>query len=130
MKDLSEPPEALILTMPKAFFDDREMSFDEFRKEFEDELNSEDGYWNFLKMTLPIHDVQYVYIVFDSKIQYRVTFVCYERNKTKAFADSTDGKVRHFPNKNWIIIGGPCVKAPYDIPMKGFQGHRYTKKLF
>lgn len=123
-------PEAIILTMPVAFFKDRNMSYHEFCKLFEETMSDEDSTWNFVKKNLPIHDVAFVYIVFDGFVQYRTNMVSYERNKTMEFYDAPDGKVRRFDNKNWIILSGPAIIAPYDIPMKGFQGHRYSKKLF
>lgn len=129
-KDPNIIPEGIMLTMPVMFFEDRKMTYDEFRKEFEEALADEDGYWNFVKKNLPKHDVQYVYIVFDKKVQYRCNLVCYERKKTKIFSDAPDGKRRAFVNKNWILLSGPAVKPPYDMPQKGFQGFRYCTKLF
>jgi hypothetical protein len=130
MKHFAEPPEAIILTMPVAWFRDRNMSYADFCKDFEATMAEEDNYWNFLKSNLPTQDVAYVYLVFDGFVQYRANFVCYERNVAKAFDDAPDGIVREFPPSNWILFSGPVIKAPFDIPMKGFQGHRYSKMLF
>lgn len=128
---MQEPPIAIIITMPKAFFEDRKMTEDEFMQEFETCLSYEDGYWNFLKKNLPIHVVPYCYIVFGGKVQYKVNVVDYERNTAKTFIDAPDGKQRVFKESNWILISGPVVKSEIDIPMKGFQGHRYlTQELF
>lgn len=130
MKDLSEPPEAIILTMPVAFFKDRGMDQEVFGKYFERFMRHEDSLWNFKKTQLPTVEVAWVYLVWLGKIQFRLNFVEYQRNKSKVFTDAYDGKARSFPKMNWIILSGPAIPAPYDIPMKGFQGHRYTKKLF
>jgi hypothetical protein len=54
----------------------------------------------------------------------------YERNVSKSFKDARDGKVRDFPKCNWVLFTGPVVKPPYEWPQKGFQGFRYTTKLF
>ncbi len=129
-KDLSQPPEALILTMPVAFFKDREMTEEQFGELFERFMQKPDSLWNFKKTQLPTQEVIWVYLIWSGKIQFRLNFVDIERNKTKVFTDSWDGKVRTFPAQNWIILSGPAVKAPYEIPMKGFQGHRYTQKIF
>ena len=125
-----EPAESIILTMPVAFFNDRNMTHDEFREVFEEALAEEDGIWNFLKSNLPTQDVAFVYIVFGGMVQYRTNLVCYERGVAKSFDDAPDGIVREFPPSNWILISGPAIRAPYEIPMKGFQGHRYSKVLF
>ncbi len=125
------PPDAIILTLPVAFFENRKMDPKIFGGLFEKFLSRhDDGVWNYRKTTLPTHDVLYVYLIWDGKIQYRTNLVGYERNKSKTFIDSTDGKPRNFVNANWIILSGPAVKAPHDMPMKGFQGFRYSHKLF
>ncbi len=117
--------------MPVAFFKDRRMTTDQFRKVFERYMRMEDGIWNYRLTNLPRHDVAHVYLVFDGGVQYKVNCVCYERNISKAFDDAPDGKVRDFPRANWVLLTGPAVRAPYDIPMKGFQGFRYvTNQLF
>jgi len=130
MKSFSAPPEAIILTMPVAFFKDRNMPEDKFADYFERYMRHETATWNFVKKQLPTQDVAWVYLVWSGKIQFRLNLVCYERNQSKSFDDSWDGKVRHFPEKNWIILSGPAVRPPHDIYIKGFQGHRYTEKLF
>ena len=89
-KDPNIIPEGIVLTMPLAFFEDRQMTTDEFRIEFENALAEEDGEWNFVKKSLPTKDVLFVYIVFDKKIQYRCNFVCYERGVSKSFQDAPD----------------------------------------
>ena len=158
MKQFSQPPEAIILTMPVAFFKDRmgnpytwfcskkrntekffgmhkqselmDMYLNEFSEYFERFMRHEDATWHFKKKQLPTQDVAWVYLVWNGKVQFRLNFVQYERNVSKSFSDAWDGKTREFPKQNWIILSGPAIPAPYDMPMKGFQGHRYTEKLF
>lgn len=130
MKHLVTPPEGIILTMPVAFFKDREMTTGEFRVEFENYMREEDAIWNFRLTNLPTMDVAYVYIVFDGSIQYRANLVMYERNVAKQFHDAPDGKVRSFPASNWVLLTGPIIKPSETILMRGFQGFRYTHKLF
>jgi hypothetical protein len=131
MKQLSQPPIGILLTMPKAFFEDRQMSEADFKKVFERFMAMDDGIWNFIKKTLPVHDIAYCYLVFGGKVQYKVNIVGYERNVAKTFYDTPDAKPRNFEASNWIILSGPAIKPPFDIPMKGFQGFRYvTNELF
>lgn len=125
-----EPPEALLLTMPEAWFKDRNMTYAEFCPYFEASLRHEGAYWNYRKTSLPVHEVAFVYLVFDGHVQYRTHLVGYERGVAKDFDDTPDGIVRRFAPSNWILLSGPAIAAPYGIPMRGFQGHRYTKKLF
>lgn len=129
-KDASIIPEGIMLTLPKMFFRDRNMSYSSFEKMFERYMRREDAIWNFKLTNLPLHDVAFVYLCFEGFVQYRCNLVMYERNKSKTFSDTPDKKVRHFPDCNWVLFTGPAVKPYEDIPQKGFQGFRYTTKLF
>lgn len=123
-------PDGIMLTLPTMFFEDRKMTIEQFKEVFERQMSMDDSYWNFKLTNLPLHDVAYVYLVFDKQVQYRCNLMCYERNKTKSFKDSPDQVVRNFPNQNWVLFTGPVIKPPYEWPQKGFQGFRYTTKLF
>lgn len=129
-KDPFIRPEGIMLTLPVQFFEDRKTDIPSFIKMFERYMAREDSLWNFRLTNLPTQDIAWVYLVFDKKVQYRLNFVQYERNVSKVFNDAPDRKVRRFPNANWVIMCGPPVKPPYEWPQKGFQGFRYTTKLF
>lgn len=130
-KDPGIMPEGIMLTLPVAFFEDRGWSnYEAFSTMFHRFMAHEDHIWNFRLTNLPIHDVAWVYLVYDRHVQFRVNFVQYERNTSKVFYDGPDKKVRRFPNANWVILAGPAIRPPYEWPQKGFQGFRYTTKLF
>lgn len=130
-KDPNIVPEGIALTLPTAFFTDRGMNTDQFKKYFERLMADEEMIWNFKLTNLPtINDLLWVYLIFDRHIQYRMNFVQIERNKSKFFKDSTDGQRRYFPGANWVIFTGPPLKPKDPWPQKGFQGFRYTTKLF
>lgn len=130
IKDVKFQPDGIILTLPVMFFEDRGMSTGLFKRVFERQMRDEDNVWNFRLTNLPINDVLYVYLVFAKHIQYRANLVQYERGVDKSLGDSIDGTMRHFKNSNWVVFTGPIVKPPHEWPMKGFQGFRYTAKLF
>lgn len=125
-----EAPEGILLTLPVAFFEDRQWTTETFKPYFERLMAKEDIVWNFKLTNLPKHDVAWVYFVFGGFVQYRLNLVEYERNVSKVFNDAPDGHPRSFPACNWVIASGPARPAPFDIPMRGFQGFRYTQKLF
>ena len=129
-KDQTLMPDGIALTLPVAFFQDRNMTIDQFKKYFERLMANEDVTWNFKLSNLPKQDILYVYFIFGGFIQYRLIFVQYERNQTKQFKDSTDKKVRTFTSCNWVICCGPAIKPIEEWPQKGFQGFRYTTHLF
>src|SRR5579863_8756265 len=109
----SEPPEAIILTMPVGFFLDRAGNPSTYRVKtdtnpgytynknlfiancmerisdlFERYMQKEDSLWNYRKTQLPTEEVAWVYLVWAGKIQFRLNFVQYERGVAKVFDDS------------------------------------------
>lgn len=129
-KDPSIIPEGIMLTLPEMFFEDRGMNYQQFKKVFERHMAMEETWWNFKLTNLPLYEVAYVFLVFDKHVQYRCNCMGYERNVSKALKDSHDGVIREFPNQNWVLFTAPVVKPPHEWPQKGFQGFRYTTKLF
>lgn len=77
---------------------------------------------------VPTKVVEFCYLAWDGKIQYRLTVLKYVKNRTGTFDDG--GVERSFSNRNMVVMTGPAVKAPHIIPFKGCQGIRYTEFLF
>jgi hypothetical protein len=129
-KDPSIIPEGIAVTLPVAFFEDRGWTVETFCQMFERHMRKEDSIWNFKITNLPTIDVAFVYLVFGGEIKFRVNFVMMERGVTKTFNDSPKNGFYHHETANWIILSGPAVRPPHEWPQKGFQGFRYTTKLF
>lgn len=133
-KDLSILPEGIALTLPVQFFENRDTTPALFKPMFERYMAREDAIWNFRLTNLPtlekLSNIYLVYLIFDKHIQYQCNFLQIERNVSKVFYDSPDGKVRRFPASNWVLFTGPAIAPPEPWPQKGFQGFRYTTKLF
>lgn len=121
----TEPPIAIIVTLPKRFFE--EQNHEAYLKELQD-VHDYDHVWYRVCKNLPIHDVAYVYTIIDNKIHHRAQFAGVERNKDYRFT-RPDGKWREFKSANAILTCGPVVMAPEEIIMKGFQGFRYVTEL-
>lgn len=125
MKD--QQRDAIPITMPAKFF--TEYTLRKFIQDMKN-MNTIDGFtWWRTCRNIPTTKVMYAYFVFGGKVQYRADVSSYEKNKTMDFP-RPDGDRRIFENKNWIVLCGPVIKAPYDIPMKGFRGFRYTELIF
>lgn len=129
-KDPNIIPEGIMLTLPVQFFEDRGWDYKGFIKMFQKFMADDYSIWNFRLTNLPKQDIIWVYLLFDKQVQFRVNFVQYEKNVSKVFKDGPDRKVRDFPNANWVILAGPAVRPTHEWPQKGFQGFRYTTKLF
>ena len=124
----SDLPDAVAITLPERWFlefADGEAAFWRAMAEVD---KGEDYMWHQTIAAVPKCEVQYVYLVFKGKVQVRMTVVDYLRDTSMAF--QRNGFVAEFPNKNWVRLTGPVVKAPADFFMRGFQGFRYTSLIF
>lgn len=125
----SEVSEGLIVTLPRAFFTEEKGAMRRFLSEIHQVNTIEDYYWYRVMKNLPKRDVLYVYLVINNFIKYRFTYGGIVRDKDFAF-HRMDGTFKEFNKANAIILAGPVIKAPMKYPMRGFQGFRYTDKIF
>lgn len=120
-------PDAIIVAMPARFF--QEYTMEKFLQDMEN-MNTKDNFvWYRVMKNLPKIQTLYCYWIIDGKIRYRMEIANLVRNKTMRFARPKGG-VRTFENANYIELVGPVIDAPYDIPMRGFQGFRYSELIF
>lgn len=70
-------------------------------------------------------NLQYVYLCLGGKIRYRGYYGGSSGPREIKF---TDGRV--LSGKAWVYLAGPVKRAPQPVIRKGFQGFRYTQKLF
>lgn len=97
-----------------------------FMRAFE-ALNDSDQCW-FQKMrNKPKHEVLYCYIVVGGRILYRANVSHWEGGPAEIMKPNQLVSVVTW---NRLVLTAPIVKAPHKILMKGFQGFRYTDKLF
>lgn len=102
-----------------------------FIRYFEFSMHDEESRWIQRCKNRPQLDVNYVYIIVHNQVRYRLYYAGWETGETEIH--NGDG---HSWSKSaiisWprIVACGPFVKAPYKIIKPGFQGFRYTTKLF
>ena len=119
--------DAIILAMPAKFF--KEYTWERFLKDIEG-MNTIDNYsWYMIRKNLPKIITPYCYWIIDGKVKYRMEISHFEVNQDYAFS-RPKGVLKHFIGANAIVLRGPVIEAPYDIPMRGFQGFRYTELIF
>lgn len=120
-------PDAIIVAMPARFF--QEYTMEKFLQDMHN-MNTIDGFeWYRVMKNLPKIQTPYCYWIIDGKIKYRMDIKEFVRNQTMRFARPKGG-VRTFENANYLVLQGPVIEAPYDIPMRGFQGFRYSELIF
>lgn len=125
-----EPPCGIILTVSAGMIGKN--GYRHWLANFLDTMNrnaeGEDWYYYMRTSGKPKQDkhIQYVYLCIGGKIRYRAIY-----------AGARDGGEMQFENhdapisaKAWVLLAGPIEKAPYPIKRQGFQGFRYTEKLF
>lgn len=123
----AEPPEALIVTIGRDMIQAQGGYRMWLQGFMECMAGYEDGHYYCLRSSNPPKrtDVQWVYLIVENKIRFRINFVI-----------ATGPEERTFDNgntmwaKGWILIAGPITRPPRPIPMRGFQGFRYTQKIF
>jgi hypothetical protein len=126
-KNILQPPDGILVTLPARFF--VEYDHAKYLEEIK-EMNTNEGMiWYRVMKNLPTQDFLYVYTIIDNKIHHRSMFAGLIRNKTMIFGRPEGGR-RTFENANAVMMSGPIVMAPEVISMRGFQGFRYTHKLF
>lgn len=86
--------------------------------------NPDDNIWNHSIGSKPTMEVLYAYITILGKIRYRANIAAWQPGGTKKFSDGRKRTAKH-----WLVLSD-LVAAPEEITCKGFQGFRYTDKLF
>lgn len=100
-----------------------------FIRWFEECVSGEDSLWLHKCKNKPqFDDLLYVYVIIANRVYYRCYYGGYEKG------DSAGQLTPNGPSEiiTWprIILAGPVEKAPHKIIRSGFQGFRYTTKLF
>lgn len=114
-----ERPEGIIKALPLTW------SYEDFEPELLS-INEGGSPWIFNLSGRPRFEVLYFYLLHGGKVRLRGNIMKYTLPNATikcATGDFVFGKI-------WAEVGPPIIKAPAEIFMRGFQGFRYTKKLF
>lgn len=128
----SVPPEAIIVTFGQAMMSrGGKTSPAAFERYFLSIMREEDSIWYHKSKNKPLQDVAFAYIIMDNYLQWRVNYIGHEKGDLTVFKPIGD-EGEEAVQISWprMVFCGPIVNAPEDIPMQGFQGFRYTHKLF
>jgi len=125
-KDPSIMPEGIAITWSKEMIIEGFGNLKTFIQHFNESVNDDEGLWYQKCRNKPQYDVLYVYIIYGNKLRYRCQFVLWTKQPEVLYDANGEKEVE------WGRIGmtGPLVKCPFKRKLKGFQGFRYTTKLF
>lgn len=124
-KDLSIRPEGVAITFGK------EMMLNnggqkEMMKYFLQTMSDPEAYWMHKMAIWPKIEVADVYIITLNRLWGRVKFGWFDKGAAFKYSP-TDTGVIFWPR---MVLVGPFEKCPFKRELKGFQGFRYTTKLF
>lgn len=99
-----------------------------FLNYFNEVINDPEQYWMHKLKNRPAIEISTVYIIVFNRLYGKVCFGWYEKENSIGFTANDDiPKPIEWPR---IILVGPLVRCSFKRTLKGFQGFRYTTKLF
>jgi hypothetical protein len=120
---MGEPPEGIIVTISGQLL--KERGYKNWLKDFLNAMGNPDMVYYLRQGNQPKREVLYVYLCIGGQIRFRANYVMSHGPGAMKF---NNGSV--LVGHAWVILAGPVVRPSERIPMKGFQGFRYTHKLF
>lgn len=125
-KDPTVVPDGIAITWSREMIEEGYGSLKKFIEHFKECMADPESWWLQKCKNKPKHDVAYVYVIFSGRVRCRAQFAGWENGPDTVY-DANGPKEIIWSR---IIMTGPLVEAPYKIERKGFQGFRYTTKLF
>jgi hypothetical protein len=131
-KDTNIVPEGVALTFGKEMIEEKcgpgKSGLLSFLRWFEDCLK-DDGTFFMKCKNKPVQDVSYVYIIVANRLYCQCYFGGHQRGHFEGYM-SPDAEEMTEASWSGISLGGPIIKPKFKRTLKGFQGFRYTTKLF
>lgn len=125
-----EQPDGIIVTVSRRMYETN--GYRHWLRNFKSAMRKhEDGWCYWLRVaSKPVRDsdLSFVYLCIGNEIRFRGYYggVCHT---PEGFMTFDDGRTIH--GRFWVLISGPLEIAPQPrIKRQGFQGFRYTQKLF
>lgn len=114
----------IIKCMPHKFIYE-EYGYDRFINHFVVRPNKNDNACFIFSLSgVPRYDVLHFYLLYDGMIRYRANIIKFDGPGTIILPNKI------LTARAFVWTSGPVIAAPREIPMKGFQGFRYTTHIF
>ena len=126
--DLSIMPEGIVITFGKEMIADQG-GIREFLKGWKETFDDEEGIWKHYCKNRPSKDVLYIYIIILNRLAYRCQYMGYEEATPDEPRFKANGDYQPIV-KPGILMCGPLKRCPFKRRLQGFQGFRYSTKLF
>lgn len=126
-KDPSEMPEGVVITFGKDMIKEQG-GLKMFLKNFLDTMADDQSYWMHKCSNLPKFEVDQIYIIVAGRLWGRVYCGGYKRDEPVT-GRTADGR-SVIIDWNFITLAGPFEHCPFKRELKGFQGFRYSTKLW
>ena len=130
-KDTSIMPEGIAVTFGQQMINEQG-GLKTFLKAFQETMSQyEQGtYWMHTSSNFPKNEPDRIYIIIANRLYGRVFCGGYHKNAdANVIGYGATGKQR-LMDKPFVILSGPFEKCPVKRTLRGFQGFRYTTKLF
>lgn len=118
----AEPPIGILLTMGHQIIT-ANGGLRPFVQHFTECMDGGD-LWLQKSRACPQHDIAHIYLVLCNRVWGRVYFGGYSKALDQTVF-MLNGEERRFPWPH-MNLAGPFQRAPYKMPMRGFQGFRYV----
>ncbi len=118
-----ERPDGIIITISQQML--KEKGYENWVRNFIRAMEKDDMIYWFRTGNKPQYEVLYIYLCISGKIRYRIQWVGNYGYGTMKFDNG-----KEIYGNAWIAGCGPLTKPDEPIYRKGFQGFRYTQKLF
>ncbi|MEQ1678419.1 MAG: hypothetical protein ABL876_17120 [Chitinophagaceae bacterium] len=125
-KDPNIIPEGIAVTFGKDMINEQG-GLKTFLAGFTWDMQQEGGYWMHKMKNRPQYDIAIVYIIIANRLAYKCFYGDHHKFNTPGYSADGVQKLIDWPG---IILAGPLTKCPFKRTLKGFQGFRYTTKLF
>lgn len=127
-KDPSIMPEGIAITFGKEMYNEKGGLL-KFLRWFENIMIDDEGCFMHRLKNKPTIEVDHIYIIVANRLYCKCFYGGYSNNPGQAFLQPG---ANHYVEIDWsrIYLAGPIEKPTFKRTLKGFQGFRYTTKLF
>lgn len=128
-KDKSIMPEGIAVTFGKTMIEEKGGLF-VFVKWFQDVMSTEEGIFYARCKNRPTFDnISDVYVIVDNQLYGKCCYGGHFKSVDGVCVVPFSGESVHYPFPV-VALGYPFIRCPFKRVLRGFQGFRYTTKLF